>query len=53
MELKVMSFNLRTDTPKDGINAFSERYPRVLEVIRNEKPDLIGFQELAPPSMPK
>ena len=43
--IKVCSFNLRFDTPSDGINAFSNRLSRVLEVIREEKPDLIGFQE--------
>ena len=45
MKLKVMTFNLRMDTEADGINNFPNREPRVLEVIRNEKPDLIGFQE--------
>ena len=46
MEIKVMSFNIRMDTPHDGINAFSKRYPRTLEVIDKEKPDVIGFQEV-------
>ena len=45
MKLKVMTFNLRMDTDADGINYFPNREPRVLEVIRTEKPDLIGFQE--------
>lgn len=45
MQLKVMTFNLRMDTEKDGINDFPNREPRVLETIRKEKPDLIGFQE--------
>ncbi len=44
--MKVMSFNLRFDTPHDGINAFSLRIPRIIEVIKNESPDIIGFQEV-------
>lgn len=45
-EIKVCSFNLRCDTPVDGINQFSAgRSDRVLELIRNEDPDIIGFQE--------
>lgn len=46
MEIKVMSFNLRFDTESDGINAFSKRFWRVLDVINTEKPDIIGFQEV-------
>lgn len=45
MNMKVMTFNLRVDTDKDGINNFPNRAPRVLEAIRTEQPDLIGFQE--------
>lgn len=45
MKLKVMSFNLRMECEADGINHFSNREGRVLETIRAEKPDLIGFQE--------
>ncbi len=44
--LKIMSFNLRVDNLGDGINAFSNRFDRVVEVILAEKPDLIGFQEV-------
>lgn len=47
--LKVMTFNLRTDSEIDGINRFFNRSDRVLEAIRNESPDLIGFQEAAGP----
>ena len=45
MKLKVMTFNLRMRNEADGINIFDNRVPRILEVIKNEKPDLIGFQE--------
>lgn len=44
--LKFMSFNLRVDNDGDGINAFSLRFHRVLEVLEKEDPDVIGFQEV-------
>ena len=47
--MKIMSFNLRFDGPWDGINAFSNRIPRVLETIEKESPDIIGFQEVTDP----
>ena len=43
--IKVMSFNLRYENNYDGINSFENRKPRVLQAIRDENPDLIGFQE--------
>jgi endonuclease/exonuclease/phosphatase family metal-dependent hydrolase len=46
MSIKVMSFNLRYDTPHDGINSFTNRIPKVLDVIKSESPDIIGFQEV-------
>ena len=45
MALKIMSFNLRTDTEGDGINYFPNRAGRIRDVLFAEKPDLIGFQE--------
>lgn len=45
MRLKVMTFNLRVDVKEDGVNYFPHREGRVLETIRREMPDLIGFQE--------
>lgn len=47
VKLKVCTFNLRTPVKADGINYFPNRTGRILETIRNEKPDLIGFQEVA------
>ena len=46
IELKVMSFNLRVDNTGDGINSFTNRFHRVVEVLEREKPDLVGFQEV-------
>ena len=45
-QLKIMSFNLRVDNSGDGINAFSNRFHRVVEVLEREKPDVVGFQEV-------
>lgn len=44
--LKFMSFNLRLDNTGDGINSFTNRFHRVLEILEQEKPDLVGFQEV-------
>ena len=44
--IKVMTYNLRFDFDKDGLNSFTNRFSRVLEVINNEAPDIIGFQEV-------
>lgn len=49
MELKICSFNLRMDTPKDGINAFFNRTPLIAEKLAQYQPDVIGFQEVRPP----
>ena len=46
--IKVMTFNLRYDSEQDGINSFTNRFDRVLEVIKKENPDIIGFQEVLP-----
>ena len=45
-QLKIMSFNLRVDYAGDGINSFTNRFDRVVEVLEREQPDLIGFQEV-------
>ena len=43
--MKIVSFNLRFDTPDDGEQQFIHRLPYILDRIREEKPDIIGFQE--------
>lgn len=45
MELKIMTFNLRIRAESDGINCFPYRCERILSCIKEEAPDLIGFQE--------
>ena len=46
--IKVMSFNMRMNTPVDGINAFPNRRARILACLKAEAPDVIGFQEITP-----
>ena len=44
-ELKVMSYNIRMDTKKDGTNAWPMRCPTTLEMIQDQNPDVFGIQE--------
>ena len=41
-----MSFNLRVDNTGDGINSFTNRFDRVVEVLHREAPVVVGFQEV-------
>ena len=43
--IRVMSFNIRYDEPKDGVNAWPNRKQKVADVIRFHKADLVGVQE--------
>jgi endonuclease/exonuclease/phosphatase family metal-dependent hydrolase len=43
--VRVMSFNIRYDEPRDGVNAWSQRKTKVADVIRFHKADVIGVQE--------
>lgn len=44
--LKVITLNLRYDNPHDSLNAWSYRSHIVNGFFKNEKPDLIGMQEV-------
>ena len=46
--MKVVTFNTRNDNPEDGINNVKFRMPYIKAKIEDEKPDIIGFQELKP-----
>jgi endonuclease/exonuclease/phosphatase family metal-dependent hydrolase len=43
--LAVMTFNIRYGTAKDGENAWQFRRTMLIDVIREQDPDLIGLQE--------
>ena len=45
-EFKVMTFNLRIAGDHDGENRFLYRQPRIRELLNNEAPDVVGFQEV-------
>lgn len=42
---RVMTFNIRYNEPRDGVNAWPNRKTKVSDVIRFHKADLIGVQE--------
>lgn len=44
--IRVMSFNIRYGTAKDGENAWLHRRDMVFDVIRDHQPDVIGMQEV-------
>lgn len=46
-DLKVMSFNVRTITGKDGPNRWEARRDLFADTIRQLHPDIVGTQELA------
>ncbi len=43
--LQVMTFNIRYDNPNDGDYSWKNRVPLVKELLQQEGPDIIGFQE--------
>ena len=46
--MKIVTFNIRCALRGDGINSFYHRAGSVLQKIAQEKPDVIGFQEVRP-----
>ena len=49
--LKVMSFNIRFGTAKDGVNQWDARKVLLVDVLRKEGPDVIGVQEALYPQL--
>ena len=47
-EVKVMSFNLRLDTPADGDNRWDNRKAACIDLITDRRPDVLGIQEGLP-----
>lgn len=43
--LRVMTFNIRYNEPRDGVNAWANRKTKVADVIRFHRADLVGVQE--------
>jgi endonuclease/exonuclease/phosphatase family metal-dependent hydrolase len=44
-ELKIMTYNIRYDNPHDGRNAWPNRKDRLIQLIRDQAPDVLGVQE--------
>ncbi len=44
--LRIMTFNIRFDNPSDGINSWDNRKELVLKTLQEERPDIIGMQEV-------
>ena len=47
VKIKVMTFNLRIPSDVDGESHFEFRKDKIIEIIKAEAPDIIGFQEAA------
>jgi endonuclease/exonuclease/phosphatase family metal-dependent hydrolase len=47
-EVRLMSYNIRYDTPADGVNAWPQRKAAVAELLRRNSPDIFGIQEALP-----
>lgn len=45
LSVRVMSYNLRYNTPNDGVNAWPNRLDKVVDLITRYDPDIIGVQE--------
>ncbi|MGQ9619616.1 MAG: endonuclease/exonuclease/phosphatase family protein [Bacteroidales bacterium] len=43
--IKVITFNIRYDNPRDSINAWPNRKDFLIGFLKQEKPDLFGLQE--------
>lgn len=43
--LTVMTYNLRLDTPDDGVNQWPKRTDKVVALITKNNPDIVGVQE--------
>ena len=44
-DIKVISYNIRLGTAKDGDNSWEFRYPASSAMINDQKPDIFGLQE--------
>ena len=45
LDLKVITYNIRYNTPGDGLNAWPHRKDEVLKLIHTHAPDIFGLQE--------
>src|SRR6185369_10947693 len=45
LEVSLMSFNIRFDNPRDGVNGWSSRRLMVADILQEQRSDFIGLQE--------
>jgi len=50
-EIVMMSYNIRMDTPVDGINTWDKRKARLTAFVLEQGPDILGVQEALPGQM--
>ncbi len=50
-QMNVITFNIRYNTPNDGVNAWPNRKEKVFELIKKHSPDAFGVQEAVPEQM--
>lgn len=43
--VKVMTYNIRFDNPRDGVNAWGNRKEKVFKLLEQYNPDILGVQE--------
>ena len=44
--LRLMTFNIRYDNPRDGKNRWSNRKKMVADIVIDQKIDIVGMQEV-------
>ncbi|RCW90328.1 endonuclease/exonuclease/phosphatase family protein [Winogradskyella arenosi] len=50
-DISVMSYNIKLDYPKDGVNSWANRKPFFIKQLKFYEPDIIGVQEAMPNQM--
>ena len=50
-ELSVMTYNIKLDYPKEGVNSWTNRKPFFINQIKFNSPDVLGVQEAMPNQM--
>ncbi|MFV0540166.1 MAG: hypothetical protein ACK5MZ_02880 [Aestuariibaculum sp.] len=50
-ELKLISYNVKLDYPKEGINSWINRKPFFIDQLKFYEPDVLGIQEALPNQM--
>nr|WP_243472641.1 endonuclease/exonuclease/phosphatase family protein [Winogradskyella sp. MH6] len=50
-DLKIMTYNIKLDYPKEGKNSWTNRKPFMVKQIKFHEPDVLGVQEAMPNQM--